>query len=69
MVLSFRWIGGILQLSFGITNLAIEYLDCPEDGVDIIPEGDCAIMIFRCLLIYFDRHISIELVLSGIGLC
>ena len=69
MLLPFRWIGGVLQLPLGVSDLTIEYFDCPEDGVDIVPEGDGGVVVLGCLLVYFDGDVPIELILAGVGLC
>ena len=67
MLLSFRWIGGILNLTLGIADLSVEYLYCSEYGVDEISECDCPIMIFRGLLKDFHGYVSMKLVESCIG--
>ena len=67
MLLSFRWIGGILNLTLSITYLSVKYFDCSEYSIDEIPKRYGTIMIFRGLLKDFHGYVSVKLVESCIG--
>ena len=68
LLLFFRWIVSILNLSFCIIDLSVEYFDSSENGIDEVSESDCAIMIFGCLFKYFHGNVSVELADACIGL-
>ena len=67
ILLSFRWIGGILNLTLGIADLSVEYFDSSEYGVDEISESDGAIVIFGGLLEDLHGDVSVKLIESCVG--
>ena len=68
LLLFFRWIVCILNSSFSLIDLPVEYFNSSENSIDEVSECDGAIVVFRGLFKYFHGNVSVELTDARISL-